>query len=212
MSKKQKRMVQFGFIFYYVSLIFAFLYTYMNQMEGFKMGFVAAFTCCLVPLTMKIFKLKPIFEIYMVNLVFAYIASIGGSMLGAYSLPFFDKLLHFSSGLFICELGYMLHSYLKESPQVKNKKENIELFVFINAFNMMIAVFWEFFEYGCLIFLNNDAIRHYTSGVHDSMTDMLVALCGGLIVSIMIYRFYKTGKKNFWVSLNQHFYDLNFGS
>ncbi len=39
---------------------------------------------------------------------------------------------------------------------------------------MMIAFLWECFEFACLIFLNIDAINHYTQGVYDTMTDMIV--------------------------------------
>ena len=37
---------------------------------------------------------------YILNVVFAAIASIAGSMLDAYAIPYFDKVLHFCSGFF----------------------------------------------------------------------------------------------------------------
>ena len=53
---------------------------------------------------------------------------------------------------------------------------------------MAIALCWEFFEYAMLIFFNNDAINHYTQGVHDSMTDMLCATIAGLLLTIWIMK------------------------
>lgn len=212
MSQKQKKIVQVSYAIYYILLVLAAVYCYRTQKEGLMMGAVALFTCFLVPLVLKILHLTPIFEIYMINIIFAAIASIAGSMLGAYSFPFFDKVLHFCSGLFLSELSYMVFCWLKKTTVIKEKNERILSIIFVNACNMMIAVFWEFFEYGCLIFLNNDAINHYTSGVHDSMTDMLVAFVGGMIITCFILSYYKNNKKNFWIKLNEHFYDINFNS
>ena len=212
MNQRQKRIVKISYILYYILLVAALFICYHYRIGNLKMGAVAAFTCFLVPGVLKLCRLKAIFEIYMVNIIFAAVASIAGSMLGAYSIPYFDKLLHFSSGIFMSELVYMLFCCLKKDTCIYDKNERILSLLFVNAGNMMIAVYWEFFEYGCLIFLNNDAINHYTSGVHDSMSDMLVALLGGMIIMFSIMNYYKKGKKNFWIRLNQHFYDLNFNS
>lgn len=212
MTSKQKKRIMIGYGIYYVCLILASIYCGIHQMEGLKMAPVAAFTCFLVPLCLKLLKLKSTSVIVWINLIFAFIASILGSMLGAYSLFMFDKFLHFFSGVFLSELSFMVFCYLREKTQFQDKKEKILCLLFVNACNMMIAVFWEFFEYACLIFLNNDAIRHTTSGVHDSMTDMLVACVGGILITGWILRYFKTGKKNFWIHLNEEFYHLNFNS
>lgn len=211
MNKKQQKIVKIGYMVYYFMLIVALIYCYKhNKMNGVKMGAVASFTCFLVSLVLKILRLRPIFEIYMINIIFAAIASIAGSMLGAYSIRFFDKFLHFTSGLFLTELAYMIFCYLKKDTHIQSKNERILSILFINACNMMIAVYWEFFEYACLIFLNNDAINHYTTGVHDTITDMLVACLGGFIMTYKIIQYYKTDKKNFWIQLNRNFYKVNF--
>ena len=74
---------------------------------------------------------------------------------------------------------------------------------------MAIALLWEFYEYSMLIFFNNDCINHYTTGVHDSITDMLCAFTAGLIITTLVVRYYKTGKKDFFISLYEKFYDMN---
>ena len=60
-----------------------------------------------------------------------------------------------------------------------------------------------------LIFFNNDAINHYTSGVHDTITDMLVCVAGGLVVTGFLISAKRSGKDNFFTRLPQKFYDLN---
>ena len=131
-------------------------------------------------------------------------------MLGAYQIPLFDKTLHFTSGILISELALMLYNYLTDNKAHKTKKEQLLAITFVFSFNMMIAVLWEFFEYWCLIFLKNDAINHYTTGVHDSITDMLVALIGGCIIIYYLIKYFKVNKDNFWTKLSKQFYQINF--
>lgn len=90
------------------------------------------------------------------------------------------------------------------------KSGELSLFVvFINAINLSMAALWEFYEYAILVLFNNDAINHYTSGVHDSMGDMIVCMLGGLIVTGILYRSYKKQQTNFFVNLTKKFYQIN---
>lgn len=210
MNKKQRKMIIFGYILYYLALLIAVVICMNTSLRGnLHMAPVAAFTCFLAPLVLKIFKMNSSFEIYLVNIIFAFIASILGSMLSFYAIPYFDKFLHFSSGLFLSMLGYMIYLYFKDGKEPHTSKEKFVALLFVHCFNMTVAVSWEFFEYACLIFLNNDAIHHYSSGVHDSMTDMLVAMLGGFIIIGFIFHYYQTKKKNFWIRLSEHFFDIN---
>lgn len=210
MNSKEKKLVKISYIIYYLLLITAMIYCYLNHNNnGMMMGLMASFTCFLVPLILKILGFKSVFEIYIINIIFAAIASILGSMLGAYSIPFFDKILHFSSGLFITELAYMIFCYFKKKIDFKTNDERKLAILFINACNMLVAVYWEFFEYFCLIFLNNDAIRHYTTGVHDTITDMLVACLGGFIITSRVVHYYRTNKSNYWIRLVDNFFENN---
>ena len=61
-----------------------------------------------------------------------------------------------------------------------------------------------------LILFNNDCINHYTTGVHDSLSDMMCAFVAGIIILVMIYRYYKKGKTNFFLRLCENFYNKNF--
>ena len=210
MSLGQKKWVRIAYIIYYLLLAAASLYCFVHDLNGLDMAPVAAFTCFLVPLALKLLHLKPIFEMYILNVVFATIASIAGSMLDAYAIPYFDKVLHFCSGFLITLLGFILFSYFMKKTDFQNQRERLFSIFYCNAFNMQIAVYWEFFEYGCLIFLNNDAIRHYTTGVHDSITDMLMSFFAGICVTLEILHYYRTGKDNCIIRLNRKLYTLNF--
>ena len=99
--------------------------------------------------------------------------------------------------------------YTSRSSKLDSIQEWHIFLVFVNAVNTAIAVYWEFYEYAMLIFFNNDAINHYTSGVHDTITDMLVCVAGGLVVTGFLISAKRSGKDNFFTRLPQKFYDLN---
>lgn len=63
------------------------------------------------------------------------------------------------------------------------------LYIMINCVEMSIAFLWEVFEYSGLVFFAYDASHHYSTGVHDTMQDMIVSLIGGLIMTYLIYKF-----------------------
>lgn len=191
---------------YVVTLFYSVFVNYTEgDTNGLFMCIVAVLTLVMVPLIFKVFHFKPIYEIYLIATVFAYIASVWGSTLGGYGLPGFDKFLHFSSGFLMLTVAVMLYYLLSSNNEIKTKQEKRVFYVFINAVNMAIALCWEFFEYAMLIFFNNDAINHYTQGVHDSMTDMLCATIAGLLLTIWIMK----SRSNFFMNTAQKFYELN---
>ena len=158
-----------------------------NDLNGLMMCAVAFFTLWAVPIVFHILHLKPVYEIYNLATVFAFIACVWGSTLGGYDLPFFDKFLHFTSGILMLGGSMLIYALLKGTTVFNTKIEKRTFYVCIIAINMSIALCWEYFEYAMLVFFNNDAIRHYTQGVHDSMTDMICATLAGLLCTAWIY-------------------------
>ncbi len=195
-NNKLRQILYLAIVIYVGTAIYAFVYNYrMNDMRGIGMGVVALLTPWLIPI--------------LFNIIFIYFASLIGSCLGGYGLPFFDKALHFSSGIFATILAMMLYSWIKHTKKAETQADKAIFFIFINAVNMAIALLWEFYEYSMLIFFNNDCINHYSTGVHYSITDMLCAFTAGLIITALVVRYYKTGKKEFFISLYEKFYDMN---
>lgn len=195
------------YVIYYLILIISSIYSYIykiGEIYFIPIGFIA---CLFLPFLFKIFHLKMIIEFHLLNLIFVTCSIVLGSILNLYAWHYYDKILHFSSGFLFCESAYILYQYL--TIRYQSKDIQILCLLFMNAFNMMIAVFWEFYEYACLLFLNNDAIHHYSSGVHDAMGDMIVALCGGLVVTFGVIRYYKTKKKNILIHICGKFIQMN---
>ena len=187
---------------YIVTFIYALIINWGGKY--FTMTFVAMLTPLIMPLLFKLIKVKLPGEFYLINTAFVYFASLVGSCLGGYSTPYYDKFTHCVSGVVIAELIYILYKhYLRDD----NRK--MLMFLFINGLNAMVALFWEFYEYALLIFFDYDAIRHYATGIHDSMTDMLVAVIGGFILTLYLIKFDQSKKEHFFVSLERKIFQLN---
>ena len=208
MNKTQKNIIILIYILYYIFLFIATYISIKYKYPNTIIAPIAAITCLLLPLLFKYFKLKITFNMYLFNILFVFISNIWGSILNGYSIPYFDKLLHFSSGILLTNLSFMIFTLLISKLHL-NKNETLLCVLFINSLNMMIAVIWEFIEFGCLIFLNNDAIHHYSSGVYDSMQDMLVAFVGGILVTIVLYYDFKKKKKSIFTKEMMKLLDIN---
>lgn len=206
---KLQQMNLFVSLIYSITLLYAFIINYGNNMQAFYMGFVSILCPLIIPVFFKIFHLKPVYEIYILSTCFCYFASLIGSCLGGYSVFFFDKVVHFCSGLFATLLSIMLFFIIRKSNQLENTSIYQLHLVFINACNLSIALVWEYYEYAMLIFFNNDCINHYSQGVHDSITDTISAFVGGIIITFFVIRRYHSGKSNFFTRIPETFYEIN---
>lgn len=209
-EKKLKKILNICILIYVITLVYAFVYNIkLQDMNHLSMTFVACFTPLIVPVLFKVFHFKPVYEIYLVSTIFCYFASLIGSGLRGYSIPYFDKALHFSSGFFITVVAMIVYMLIKKTKEITEKDDYLIYLLFINFMNITVAAFWEFYEYALLIFFNNDCVNHYTTGVHDSLTDMIVCTLGGLIVTYMVMSHHKNGKENFFVNVAEKFYSRN---
>ena len=192
----------FCIVIYIATLIYAF---YVNwQGKYFGMTFVACLTPWIIPVFMMGIHVKVPLEFHIVNIVFVYFASLWGSCLGGYQLPYYDKFVHCASGVVICEMIYLLYKHY-----FRNNRQPFLMFLFLNAVNASVALLWEFYEYALLVFFQYDAIKHYSTGVHDSITDMLVAVIGGIVLSLYLIQFDQSEKGHFFVSLERKVYLMN---
>ncbi|MCD8027792.1 MAG: hypothetical protein LUF02_03835 [Erysipelotrichaceae bacterium] len=186
---------------YIVFLIYAFYRNWMRKY--FFMTIVSCFTPFIAPMIMRILKVQVPIEFNLINIVFVFMASLWGSCLGGYTLAYFDKIVHFLCGIIFTELFYMLYKYY-----LRDDKQKSLMFIFVNGLNMAAAVIWEFYEYFLFYFFQYDAIRNST-GVYDTITDMIVATIGGLLLSFYLIRYDQDKKNRFFVSLERKTYLMN---
>lgn len=148
---------------------------------------------CIVPwLIKKVLKYEMSETLKFIYFLFVFIALILGSIYNLYrTISWFDLLAHFLSGIVTCVLALII---LKKFDLLK-KDLPIFHIVFIIAFSLMIASFWEFFEFLSDKVLKGDTQWVLLTGVDDTMTDMLIAFLSSVIFSVFYYIGSKTNKK-----------------
>lgn len=114
-------------------------------------------------------------------MLYVYFTQVLGTTCGFYNLPYYDKTMHFLSGALFVIIAYII---LK--PMMNQKTL---LYIMMNCVETAVAFLWEVFEYSGLILFNYDASRHYTTGVHDTMQDMIFSFLAGLLMTWLIYKF-----------------------
>ncbi len=128
----------------------------------------------LPPLIEKVFKSKISFRIQLMFYMFLFVALDLGICLDLYkTVPFFDKIVHFGSGMLSIVVGYYAISYFKAT---KTPKVFRALFILFTS--ITIAVAWEFFEFSCDKFLGQNMQQLVSVGVDDTMFDLLSATLG----------------------------------
>lgn len=131
----------------------------------------------LTPLVEKVYKSHISFRIQMVYYIFLFVALDLGICLDFYkTAPYFDKIVHFGSGVLSALVGYYALAYFKELNNPRGFK-----ILFIVSLCMLIAVGWECFEFACDKFLGQSMQQLVSVGVDDTMYDLLCAGVGSLI-------------------------------
>lgn len=147
---------------------------------------------CIFPLVMVPYILDKI-KLYHMNevlifvyYVFIFLALILGSILGFYhKIWWFDLLCHFTSGCLVSLVGFIL----LDKNNLINKKYSIFGFIFIIIFTIGIATIWEYFEFIIDKVSGQDVQNVITTGVDDTIEDMLIATFPGIISSIYYLRY-----------------------
>ena len=129
--------------------------------------------------------------IEIIFLIFLFISSILGSLFHFYEfVDYFDKFAHLLSGIVTAILGIIM---LKKW-RIKSRHQLSFDIILMNILSLAIASAWEIYEFVASKALNSDLQRVGASGVTDTVHDMIVALIGSLMVSVMYYAIVRNEK------------------
>ena len=129
--------------------------------------------------------------IEIIFLIFLFISSILGSLFHFYEfVDYFDKFAHLLSRIVTAILGIIM---LKKW-RIKSKHQLSFDIILMNILSLAIASAWEIYEFVASKALNSDLQRVGASGVTDTVHDMIVALIGSLMVSVMYYAIVRNEK------------------
>ncbi|MGI6238340.1 MAG: DUF2238 domain-containing protein [Christensenellales bacterium] len=126
---------------------------------------------------------------------FAYLSVILGGCFDFYmKIGGFDKLVHMLSGAFTAQIALALYLYLERGrPIARQNAATALFFVFFTA--MAVAALFEIVEFALAPVVGRDLQRVLTTGVTDTITDMIVCMLGALSALPLIARFYR-GKRD----------------
>lgn len=168
----------------FVILALLFLIKIIVDPNYNKWGGIIAGVCLpfLPVIIEKVYKSHISFRIQLVFYVFLFVSLTLGICLDWYkTAPYFDKLIHFGSGVLSALVGYYGLKYFKVLKTPRGFKV-----LFIIAVCALIAVGWECFEFACDKFLGQSMQQLVSVGVDDTMFDLLAALGGSIIGALLM--------------------------
>ena len=136
-------------------------------------------------------KIKITDDIEFAYLIFLILAFLFGSIMGGYSkIYWYDSFTHLLSGVFTAFMAPILLKWLNRY----NKKDIVFNIIYIILVTLSVAVLWECTEFTIDKILGTDTQKVLTTGVNDTMKDMICALVGSILYSI--YYLYSLSKKS----------------
>lgn len=136
-------------------------------------------------------KIKITDDIEFVYLIFLILAFLFGSIMGGYSkIYWYDSFTHLLSGVFTAFMAPIILKWLNRY----DKKDIVFNVIYIILVTLSVAVLWECTEFTIDKILGTDTQKVLTTGVNDTMKDMICALIGSILYSI--YYLYSLSKKS----------------
>lgn len=154
-------------------------------------GLLALATLLLIPglyLARRIFRWEGGWQMETYVYVFSYLGWTLGGAAKCYSLiPYFDKMVHCLSGLFVSVLVLAFYRML-ESDHSKQGENPATAFFFVFFGSMAVAGLFELCEFTIAPIMGRDLQHVMDTGVADTMMDMFVCLLGTLVMMWLMWR------------------------
>lgn len=161
-------------------------------------------------LVSKLFKMTLPADSRFFYYLFCFGAVEFGSAMDGYDLlPWWDLFLHCLSGALAGVVGLVIFNALQKNKGQVRAEDGLLMACFVNFFATTTAAAWEYYEFVLDHFFGFTAQLVATTGVGDTMTDMMVCTLGGLVISILIYRHYGTSRKGWMMATIDHYYYRN---
>jgi hypothetical protein len=145
----------------------------------------ATFAFLLIPLAAeKLLRLKLGDPLRVMTLGFCFLGYSVGTALRWYDdVPFYDDFTHLLSGVFFTLIGICLYARVKKKP-VYPADEWLLQVTYGFFFSMFVAVIWEIGEFLMYLVTKHDAQHHETTGVFDTMQDLIACFAGSVVMGL----------------------------
>lgn len=209
-EQKFKRLDKYVAIFFIIFGTVMGIYNIFYSTSYYIMLSFASILALPIPyIIYKVLNLKPVYILNFAIYLFCFFSFSIGMVFNGYSrIPYYDKFTHTLSGVFFTLLGLGFYYVLK--PVKKIEKSDYLLASFFSIFfSTFIAVIWEIYEFVINILLHTDPQRVLTTGINDTMEDIIVCLIGSVIMWFFMYLYYKKDKKTFIMNVFEIFFNIN---
>ncbi len=123
--------------------------------------------------------------------LFTYLGwSLGGAAQFYGRIPYFDKVVHCLSGVFVATLALAFYRMLERGHSRQGENPATACF-FVFFASMAVAGMFELCEYALAPIMGRDLQHVLDTGVSDTMGDMFVCLIGTLVVVGLMIRSYR---------------------
>ena len=148
----------------------------------------------------KFLHLQISYTMELVYLIFIFFGHFVGSIMGVYNQIFiYDKIIHTLSGV----LTALFALVILKNMNLYHFDHVLFNILFILVFTLAIAGIWEIFEFTNDTLFQADAQHVKTTGVGDTMWDMIVAFLGSIVVSFIYgVEYLKKKKRLIYVLMN----------
>lgn len=211
LNTKRDKAVALALMGLYVAVsIFLIIYQYVQGEYGF---FVRGFLFplfLLIPPFFRLLKLDHCWRLYSMLYVFIIFAFNYGCIYGIFTWDqTADKVSHFLSGIVFTIAGFCFYSFFAGQNREGLRMPAATAATWALGFSSFIALFWEVLEFLDYNVLGNDSQKHLTTGVFDTMFDIITCLTGTAlsVISFMLWK--KKGIKLLTGWVLEEFYTRN---
>lgn len=137
-------------------------------------------------------------EFQLVAAAFVYLSLYLGSAKDFYyHFWWWDIVLHTGSGFLLGIVGFLVMFLLNQTDRLPAGIRPAFLCFFGVTFAVFLGVLWEIFEFASDWLFPFSNMQSIETGVDDTMHDLIVDTVGAIIVGLMGWGYFKTGKYSF---------------
>lgn len=150
-----------------------------------------------IPLVYRGLHFRPVYQLNAFIYLFLFLLYSLGLVMQFYTfVPHYDKAAHTLSGVFVSLLALICFYFLKPGHRIETSDYPM-ICVFTTAVSLAIAGLWEIAEYALSLAAGSDPQNVLTTGVQDTMLDMVVCTAGALFMLIPYHSYYQKKKAGF---------------
>ena len=163
------------------SLIIALVNIYLGRPYYYLQSFGTLFILPFLRIVHRLIDMKPAYSLNIVIVCYTFLTYTAGVVLRGYKIiPFYDKLMHMMAGTLSMMLALPVFYRLKENHTIE--KSDFPLAATFCVFgSVAFAGVWEIAEYLLSLVAGIDTQMVQTTGIHDTMQDMIVCTAGALL-------------------------------